>query len=363
MGSFKIPNVVERNGGYYFQAKRHMRRAGIHSEALGTDLAAAVKRAQELNLAWQDIRTGKDQPRQVKAPTGTLARLVDDLLDSVEFTDKSRARQAEIEYSLKHISPVFGPSRLEAITPANCEKFYDILREQGSVHKAARVIKDLRYLFNRAIRLRLITFNPALAFQVKQPESRSQTWTSDQVNLAVTTAWSEGFKGAAVALAIAYDTGLSPVDIRTLTMGQIEGNRIVGVTRAKTGRPVEPKLWPETVDWIGLYHNDLGVASTPAALVVRTRRGRPYMKDRLSRDIRIVLRKAGIPDAVQLRDLRRTATTESAENEATVPEIAAARGWAMATAAKDMDTYVVRSHGLADGAHDKRPRNMQGPKV
>ena len=185
MGSFKIPNVVERNGAYYFQAKRHMREFGIFSEALGTDLAIAIKRAEEINNAWQDVRAGKDQLQRSKPPIGTMARLVEDLMESAEFVDKSQARQVEIEYSLKHILPVFGPSRLEAITPADCEKFYDILREQGSVHKAARVVKDLRYLFNRAIRQRLVTFNPALAFKVRQPPPRHQTWTETQVMDAI----------------------------------------------------------------------------------------------------------------------------------------------------------------------------------
>ena len=72
---------------------------------------------------------------------------------------------------------------------------------------------------------------------------------------------------------------------------------------------------------------------------------------------------AGIPDSVQLRDLRPTATTESAANEATVPELAAAGGWAMGTAARNFETYAVRSFGLTEGAHKKRPRNMRGQKV
>ena len=48
----------------------------------------------------------------------------------------------------------------------------------------------------------------------------------------------------------------------------------------------------------------------PAALVIRTRRGRPYTKDILAKDIRTVRRLAGLPGDLQLRDLRRTATIE-----------------------------------------------------
>lgn len=363
MGNIKVRHLISKPSGFYFQPSKSMKIAGFHNESLGRDAGGAVARAEDLNREWDQIRAGrKDAPSAPVPPGGTMARLAYDLQRSRAFLDTSQARQTEVEFSLSIILPVFGPSRLSAIFPEDCEKFYANLRQRRSVQWSARVMKDLRYLLNRAMRLRLISSNPALGFKVKQPESRDQQWTPAQVNKAITTGWEMGFRGAAVAIAIGYDTGLRPVDIRKLTVGEIEGGR-VRLTQSKTGKPVELPLWAETTEWIAKYHEGLGIAAMPAALVVRTRRGRPYKKDRLARDVRKILRKAGIPDSVQLRDLRRTATTESAANEATVPELAAARGWAMGTAARNLDTYAVRSFGLAEAAQKKRPRNMRGPKV
>ena len=64
----------------------------------------------------------------------------------------------------------------------------------------------------------------------------------------------------------------------------------------------------------------------PGALIVRTRRGRPFTKDILAKDIRQVREKLGIPSELKLADLRRTAWTEMANKGATVPELAASAG-------------------------------------
>ena len=62
---------------------------------------------------------------------------------------------------------------------------------------------------------------------------------------------------------------------------------------------------------------------------MRTRRGRPFTKDILAKDIRKVREKLGIPSGLKLADLRRTAWTEMANKGATVPELAASAGWSI----------------------------------
>ena len=62
-------------------------------------------------------------------------------------------------------------------------------------------------------------------------------------------AWNLGYHGAAVAAAIAYDTGPSPVDVRTLTVSELQVNRIKR-DWTKTGRTVDLELWPNTLEWI-----------------------------------------------------------------------------------------------------------------
>ena len=161
------------------------------------------------------------------------------------------------------------------------------------------------------------------------------------------------------AAAIAYDAGLSLVNVRTITVGELQGNRIRR-DRTKTGRTVDLELWPETLEWIEAYHKELGIAQMPGSFVVRSRRGRPFTKDMLATDIHQVHEKLGIPSELKLANLRRTAWTETANTGATVPELAASAGWSMDTAGKNMGTYVVTSGPLADEGHNLRGKNIKG---
>lgn len=249
MARFKVRHLIEKPSGFYFQATPKMRLAGIFSESLGPDLGSAIVRAEALNTSWDAIRKGEDQPSQDAPRRGTISWLIVELRNSAEWRDKAPATIDEIEYAFGIIEPVFGPTALRRVTPRDCTVFYATLREQGSVHRAARIFKWLRYLLNFAIRQGFLVSNSAAAVRVKRPPPRMQVWTPDQVTAAIKAAKAEGLHAVAVALAIAYDTSLRPVDIRSLTSGQVKADRLE-VVQAKTGRPVHLPLWPETVQVI-----------------------------------------------------------------------------------------------------------------
>jgi Phage integrase family len=159
-------------------------------------------------------------------------------------------------------------------------------------------------------------------------------------------------------LAIAYDTSLRPVDIRNLTSGQVKEDRLE-IVQAKTGRPAHLPLWPETVQVIRDYLVTVGAVPLANAPLLRTPRGRPYTKDYLAKQVRKVLRKAGIPDGVQLRDIRRTASKERAEAGATEAELAAGTGHSIERGSQILDVYNPRSYTLAKSAQDKRRQRGQ----
>jgi hypothetical protein len=121
-------------------------------------------------------------------------------------------------------------------------------------------------------------------------------------------------------------------------------------------------LWSSTVRLLGLYKSKLGAVPLASATVLRTRRGKPYTKDRLTRDVRAVLRKAGIPDELRLSDLRRTASKERAEAGASEAELAAGGGWSIERGAAILDVYNPRTYEMAASAQAKR-RNKTRPKV
>ena len=77
------------------------------------------------------------------------------------------------------------------------------------------------------------------------------TETPERANTLIMGAWNLGYHGAAVAAAIAYDTGLSPVDVRTLTVGDLQGNKIIR-DHTKTGRTFDLKLRPKTSKYLDI---------------------------------------------------------------------------------------------------------------
>lgn len=84
--NLRVRHLVPKPSGYYFQATAAMRAAGIASEPLGTDLAAAATRAGDLNAAWDVIRAdaGADAPAR-----GTVDHLVHELRRGTEYADKA----------------------------------------------------------------------------------------------------------------------------------------------------------------------------------------------------------------------------------------------------------------------------------
>ncbi len=180
-----------------------MRRAGIFSEALGKEITAAVARAEALNVAWDEIRRGLEPVGRRPALPGTLSHLVEELRRSREWSDKAPRTREELEYTLGIIEPIFGAYTLKQITPDACRAFYDALREQGSVHRAARVMKWLRYLFNFAMRYQRADSNPTFAVRIKHPQAREALWSKDQIKALISKANEVGRPCIALAVQIA----------------------------------------------------------------------------------------------------------------------------------------------------------------
>ena len=352
--------------GFYFQATPAMRRAGIFSEPLGTEMTAAKARADALNAAWDQIRCGLEPAGKRPALPGTLSHLVEELRPKTEWTDKAPRTREELEYSLAIIEPIFGTYALKQITPDACAAFYKALCEQGSIHRAARVMKWLRYLFNYAIRFKKTDFNPTLAVRIKHPKPRRFLWNEGQVLAVIAMAIEVGRPCIALAVQIAYDTSLREGDILSLTWDTFQpsadghGMSLV-LDQAKTGREQAAPLTPETVAMIEASRINEGTIPLATAPIIRGPHGRPYKKDNFTHRFRDICRAAGIPDDLQFRDIRRTVQTEVADGEGTSAEMASKTGHSIAHSQRILDTYTVTSENMARNAQAKR--NKRRSKV
>ena len=353
-------HFVIRPSGFYFQATAAMRRAGIFSEPLGKEITAAVARATALNAAWDEIRRGLEPVAKRPALPGTLSHLVEKLRRSTQWSDKAPRTREELEYALGIIEPIFGAYALKQITPDACEAFYDALRAQGSVHRAARVMKWLRYLFSYAMRFHKADTNPTLAVRIKHPEPREALWSVEQIKAVIARAGEVGRPCIALAVEIAYATALREGDVLGLTWGHFDGGCLV-LKQAKTGKPISCPLAPKTVAMIEAWRASSGVIPLATSPIIRGPHGRRYQKDNFTHRFRDICRAVGIPDNLQFRDLRRTTATELAAAGATAAEIAAVTGHSITRSQRILDTYVRTGEDMAREAQAKR--NKREAKV
>jgi integrase len=282
-----------------------MKDAGFRPEPLGKDMALAIHKAEELNRQWDELRKPTDDAR--RAP-GTMPWLIDRFERSTWYTGLTARGREKPNLGIKVIqgSPL-GKSRIAAIDRQTVRLFYDRLAEAKSPDHAKKVIAVLRRLLNYAIELNARRDNPAANMQLKSNKPRRQRWTWDQIDAFCAAALDLNRPGWALAVLIAYDTSQRLADVLATRWNQIsegglsfEGEDETG----KTGAEVWAPLSPETLMLLEMVERR-------AVTLVYGLQGKPItQRGYFNRVFNEIKAKAGIPQGIQFRDLRRTAASE-----------------------------------------------------
>lgn len=98
----------------------------------------------------------------------------------------------------------------------------------ASASERRRTVKVWRALWNRMVALRDNNgrpfcdagSDPSLAFTNPSPKPRQAVWSEGEVVRLIKHAIRNGYTGLAALLAVAWDTQLSPIDVRKLTPRQ-----------------------------------------------------------------------------------------------------------------------------------------------
>ena len=179
----------------------------------------------------------------------------------------------------------------------------------------------------------------SLGIRRKTPTPRNATWKEGEAVRLVKRAWRMGYRGLAGALAVAWDTSLSPVDVRMLTKAQLQGDAegpFFSVARAKTGKAAIGTLSKRTQLLLDAYMATLPPNLLPSAPIFYTRGGlpgpkggrprppAPYTKDTFGNNFRVV-RAAEFPgDKRKIMDFRRSGSVEGIAGKV-APEVLAAK--------------------------------------
>jgi hypothetical protein len=128
------------------------------------------------------------------------------------------------------IEPIFGDVAPYTVTFEHVDAWYSKLKGTVGVQESHRAVKIWRALWQVAAAMHYCNpdHDPTFGIRRQTPKPRKATWLEGEVVRAVKGAWRAGYHGLACIQAVAWDSGFSPGDVRTLTLSQsrTDGHRI-----------------------------------------------------------------------------------------------------------------------------------------
>jgi hypothetical protein len=344
MGRVSVPYYVvkqRRNGEVrgYWQPSQKMIALGARLVPCGADGPEAWTKAVRAYAEWKAGKR-RDAPKRPRFRDGTIAAAFAEYRATEAWSDKSPRTREDWLRGWKYIEPAFGDVRPSLVTMAQLSKFRSMIAAKKSVREAHRAIKIWRALWNVMSALKYCDGkDPSLGFQNHAAQARQVFWEFLEVRRLCRRAWEEGYYGLAAVIAVAWDTSMSPVDVRSLRPQDRQGEAFI-IKRAKTGKPIVGTLTGRSRRVLAGYLTKLGVEVAPSAPIFRNRSGAAYSKDTLGDDFRDVRALVfGASEARTIADMRRSGTIEAKRGGATKEAIGEKLGNAFATSKFINDTY------------------------
>jgi hypothetical protein len=340
MGKVRIRHYRLRKGRAYWEPTARMKALGFRVMALGPHGPEAWAQAERMNAEWDNARARGNTIEVYER--GTLGWLFNEYRKLGVWRKKEARTREEWEAAWTVIKPVFADVLVSEIDFSACDEFYTGLEKKFSLHKMHRVFKIFRALLEVAIGFKLIGTNPTHRIANTAPKGRSAVWSEAEIKALRDKAWDLGYRGLAVAIAIAYDTQLAPVDVRLLTprMRAADHEGVYFETaRAKTGRKTLATISKDTELLVDRYLAGLPFVLPSDQPFIRNRSGHMYSKDTLGDDFRDV-RQIVVPgDTRRLMDMRRTGNVEAVAGGAQPTHLAAKLSNTLSQSNQIYDTY------------------------
>lgn len=394
MGKVKIPYYVIIKGRGYWQPTRKMRDLGFQIVRCGPDGPAAWKVAADWNARWQAARRGLVPPPAASAnsnlspeqseemtvyPPRSLGEAFRRYRQTDEWRSAKKARTREDWWrGWKRIKPVFGDVDPRTVTLEDMSAWRKAIEESVSLREAHRALKIWRALWKVAAALQYCERDedPSLAVRNKAAKGRTSTWSEGEVVLMAKEAWRQGYHGLAAALAILWDSQMSPGDVRALTAGQMARTRAGAAfftERGKTAAPVGGILSRRATALLDAYLARLDVTLLDDAPILRSRGlptttskggrprpGVPYTKDILASEFRTIRAAVfGEGEKRQLIDIRRSGAVEAITGGAEAEHLALAMGNTLSASNLLYETYVPTNLTVIREVHEARRKGRQ----
>jgi integrase len=186
-------------------------------------------------------------------------------------------------------------------------------------------------LYNFGIQLGYTDLNPFSKVSKRTAKPRKVVWTREHINLFLDTAYSR-FKWRSVGLIVqmAYEWCQRLGDMANLTWDMYDPEtRVLYLEQSKRRAKVELPTTDELHEMLMQQKTDVDFQPYVAPRCMERRIiSRPYDKYTLSYAAREIIKAAGLPDELQIMDMRRTGTMEMVEAGVSLPQIMSITGHA-----------------------------------
>jgi hypothetical protein len=360
----KIPYYsVRRNGRGFWEPRPDMRALGFYSVPCGRDGPEAWAIAEEWNRRWQVVKRGEApspamaaadnlSPDRIEELTVYPPRSLGEAFRRYRCTNEweSKAPRTREDWfrGWRMIKPVFGDVNLRTVTLENIiSAWRKMIEEKISLREAHRCLKIWRAMWKVAAALGYCVrdADPSLGVRNRAAPGRKLQWTEGEVVRVGKRAWRMGYHGLAAVIAVAWDTQLSPGDVRAMRSSQLArgaAGEAFFTERGKTGKPVGGILSIRSMTVLTAYLEKLGVELHGDAYIFRNRSGAPYSSDTLGDDFRDVrIAEFGPLERRTIgHDFRRTGAGEAIAGGANAEQLSHAMGNTLSASNALFATYV-----------------------
>jgi len=140
-----------------------------------------------------------------------------------------------------YLKPYFGEKPIKRITPDDCQRLLDDIKEAGKDKTADEIRALLMVIFKMAIAHNLINHNPLdVVLHTKHENEHGEALTKDEEGMLLTSLKDNPYRSA---FALALYTGLRPNELKT---AKIDGKFIVAINSKRKNGKIEYKKIPIT---------------------------------------------------------------------------------------------------------------------
>lgn len=338
MGRVKIKYyVIKKSGRAYWRPTKRMRLAGFHLVPLGIDGPEAWALAEEWNCRWQTVRKGEAPPLidtstlsrdQAEAtrryPAGSIGAAFQRYIQTPEWSARALSTRTKIWWpAWFRIRDMWGDVVPDSVRFEMMSRWRAALEKSHGRDVAHKTLRVWRTFWRVMQGMKVArTVDPSFGVRNLAPAPRWQRWSEGEAVRLVKSAWRQGYAGLACIIAVAWDTGFSPVDVRTLAARHraLIGGRLIFDRqvdgRAKTGRAAIGTVSARTERLVNAYVGELGLEMHPDAILFRNRSGGIYREATLAHDFATVRELAFPGDKRRLMDMRRSGAVEAIAGDA-----------------------------------------------